>query len=282
MQAAALLVALSTAAPALRLHAFNTGSVRAPAGFVAKGSGWFHRRTMDFPAFVLEHPTQGLIVFDAGLPPELAEHPGRYMGHLNHFLAPFKTAKGQDLASQMRRAGLDPAKVRWVIFSHRHFDHTGSIASFPNAAVVLSRRELEAAHGKVKGDKNRTPPPMRDFDHMNLRLVEFSSAPAFGTFEHGVDLLGDGSLMLLDASGHTAGSMAAWANTGGDGTLLTGDASWTQDNWQQQKRQYYAWDMNSHLHRLAQIKQWKEKAPGLLVLPGHDLSAARGTPILHE
>lgn len=274
----------AVAAAVLTLHAFNTGSVRAPAGFAYQGGGWFHRITMDMPAFVLEHPSAGLIVFDTGLPPQIAEDPAGYMGWFHHLLAPFQSARGQDLPSQMRRAGLDPAAVRWVIVSHRHFDHTGSLRAFPNATVVLARQEYEAAHGRVPGDRNRTPPPQETFESLPaLRLIDFSSAPAYGGFEHGVDLLGDGSLVLLDASGHTAGSLAAFARTGGEGTLLAGDACWTEENWRRTARQFYAWDAERHMRRLRQIRDWKAREPGLRVLPGHDLGPLRGSgEILHE
>lgn len=269
----------------LRVHVFNTGTVKAPRGAAAKGQGWFSRVTMDVPAFVIEHPA-GLVVFDTGLPPGIALEPARVMGRLNHFLAPFAMRPGADLPTQMRAAGLDPAAVRWVLLSHRHFDHTGAVRSFPAATVALARREWEAAQGLVKGDRNREPPPAERFEGLKLLLVDFSTAPAFGTFEHGVDLLGDGSILLLDAQGHTSGSMAAWVRVGPDGVLFTGDASWTDMNWRIPAVQFYAFDREMHRRRLWQIREWKRLEPRLVVLTGHDLGGLRLEPaegvVLHE
>lgn len=264
-----------SAAVFVRLHAFNTGTVTVPRGAAARGQGWFSRVTMDVPAFVLEHPTEGLIVFDLGLPPQIADNPRRHMGRLNHFFAPFRMQKGQELPVLMKRAGLDPARVRWVILSHRHFDHVGSLREFSQATVVVSRREWEAARGLIKGQKDREPPPAERFDGLTTRLIDFSTAPAYAAFEHGVDLLGDGSLILLDASGHTAGSMAAFARVTPYGALMTGDASWTQMNWSLPAPQIYAWDKALAWRRLWQIRSWKSREPGLLVLAGHDLGPLR-------
>ena len=241
---------------------------------------------MDMPAFVIEHPS-GLVVFDTGLPTDIAERPWGYMGFFNRLLAPFKMKAGQDLPSQMKAAGLDPAAVRWVIISHRHFDHVGSLRAFPNATVVVSQREFDAAHGRFPGDRQSAKPKPETFDGVrNLKLVDFQNGPPFGSFEHSLDLLGDGSVILLEASGHTAGSMAAFVRSGPAGTLFTGDASWTELNYSLPAVQIYAYDMNRHWDRLCQIKTWKEKVPGLLVLPGHDLGPLRGShlesAILHE
>lgn len=266
----------------LSLHAFNIGTVRVPRGAVARGQGWFSKTELDVPAFVIEHPQAGLILFDAGLPPQIAENPGRYMGRLNHFFAPFRMEKGRDLPGQMRRAGLDPARVSWVIISHRHFDHIGSLREFPRATVALSRMEWEAAQGRIQGERDREPPPAERFEGLNVRLIDFSTAAAFATFERGVDLLGDGSVMLLDASGHTAGSMAAYVRAAPQGILMTGDASWTEKNWSIPAAQIYAWDKSLAWRRLWQIREWKNREPGLLVLTGHDLGPLRvgGTAIL--
>lgn len=262
----------------LKLHAFNTGSVKVLKGAVARGESWLKSVRMDVPAFVAEHPA-GLIVFDAGLPPEIAENPRKVMGLFNYLLVPFKMVPGQDLPGQMKASGLDPMKVEWVIVSHRHFDHLGSLKAFPNATVVLSKMEWEAAHGKVPGDWNsRRLSDYKFEDIPKLQLVDFSTAPAFGAFERGVDLLGDGSVILLEASGHTAGSMMAYLSLGPAGALLTGDASWMEMNYRIPAVQIYAYDKELHWKRLWQIKSWKERKPGLLVLPGHDLGPLRRSP----
>lgn len=266
-------------AVSLKAHAFNTGRVKALRGAVARGQSWLKFVRMDIPAFVVEHPA-GLMVFDTGLPPEMASHPRKVMGFFNYLLLPFKMAPGQDLPSQMKAFGLDPMAVKWVIISHRHFDHIGSLKAFPNAAVVLSKIEWEAAHGKVPRDKiSKRLSDYKFEDIPKLQLIDFSTAPAFGTFEHGVDLLGDGSVVLLEASGHTAGSMMAYLSLGPAGALLAGDASWMEMNYQIPAVQIYAYDKKLHWKRLWQIKSWKEQVPGLLVLPGHDLSPLRAASL---
>src|SRR5271157_817177 len=47
------------------------------------------------------------------------------------------------LPESLEAAGFVPEDIHTVILSHAHPDHIGAVARFPNAAVVMMRREFE-------------------------------------------------------------------------------------------------------------------------------------------
>ncbi len=49
----------------------------------------------------------------------------------------------RDPAELITRAGVRPEDVDAVLVTHAHFDHLGNVGAFPNATVVIQRREVE-------------------------------------------------------------------------------------------------------------------------------------------
>jgi len=66
----------------LQIHVFDTGVVRAPAALYQRGGSWFDMREVPVPAFVVEHPDKGLVVFDTGLSARVASDTVPYLGLL--------------------------------------------------------------------------------------------------------------------------------------------------------------------------------------------------------
>src|SRR5580692_4352828 len=50
------------------------------------------------------------------------------------------------LSELLRRVKEDPAKLRWVILSHAHLDHSGGLMDLPRLPVLLSQEELQFAN----------------------------------------------------------------------------------------------------------------------------------------
>ncbi len=49
------------------------------------------------------------------------------------------------LSEMLRRVKEDPAKLRWVILSHAHLDHSGGLMDLPRLPVLLLQEELQFA-----------------------------------------------------------------------------------------------------------------------------------------
>lgn len=263
----------------LRIRVFDTGYAVVRGGAVSSMKSWLSKVRIEVPVFLIKHPTRGYVLFDTGLPPQISEDAGKYMGRLNHFLLPFTQAKGQDAVSQLAAAGVKAGEVKYVVISHLHFDHAGMIDAFPDATVLVDKREWEAqkakpGHGFV--DAAALEPKLG----ARLRLVDLSQEPPYGPFDHGLDLFKDGTLFLLDLSGHTPGNMGLWASLDEGPVLLAGDASWVLDNHQDLALPIkgHIFDLDQYWRRLYQLKYAQQAVPQLVIFPGHDLEPLKLQP----
>ena len=257
-----------------RVHVFDTGRLSLPGGFIQHGGNWFSARTLAVPAFVIEHPSKGLIVFDTGLSTSVGEERGRYMGLLWATLVPVAAAERQDLASQMRASGLAPEDVAFVVLSDLHFDHAGGVEEFPNAQVVVARSERQAALNDGWHDWYFPS----DYDDVPRWLeIDYGRGAPFATFTAHHDLLGDGSVVLVDLHGHSAGSQGVVVRTESGPVLLTGDAAPAEDSWRYAARPAYAFDPHAWWEQAWRIKKFVDLVPTATVIAGHDLRALART-----
>jgi len=140
------------------------------------------------------------------------------------FLKP--SQKREDVIDmQLKKQGFDPAKVKAVITSHTHLDHTGNIALFPNAIHVFQRKELYQGWWPEKF-QGRTSPG-------TFVMGDLSAAREFNYLEldGDYDLFGDGSVLVLSTPGHTLGHQSVKAKlASGKTIIMSQDAIWMQEN----------------------------------------------------
>lgn len=252
--------------PGLKLHVFNTGSNRMSSLLVGPNPPW-----RPVPAFVIEHPSHGLIVFDPGLSDAAAREGERAYPLPMRWLIETRSSPELTLPNQMRRAGLDPARVRIVLISHLHDDHVGSPEAFPQARMMISaganRTEAAEKIGKAPD------------------YVTFEPSAQVSPFAAFKDLLGDGSITLLSAPGHTSEDMMALLMLESGPVLLTGDAI-----------VHFDWLASDDVQRIPvspeqaaavrnQVRKFRQMWPGATVFPGHDLRIAprnAGDLIIHS
>lgn len=252
----------------LKVHAFRTGAVRSIEGAAFAGGSWTTSMEMGAWAFVIEHPTEGLVVFDTGLAPRARTEPEHYVGWLGAKLSMLDVPEGAGLVAQMRSAGFDPADVTRVVISHVHFDHTGAIPDFPNAAVVISAAEKSWVEHGVSPMDFVDPDPLAGI--AGWQAVDYETEKPLATLSGAHDLLGDGSLLAVDLSGHTPGSQGLVVRTAEAPLLLTGDAAWTEKSWRWPARPISAWTMSLWWEQAWRIKKFWALEPRLVVVPGHD------------
>ena len=261
-------------ASGLSLSVYDTGSATVPGELLSELKSPRSRVKLSLPAFLIKHPERGVLLFDAGLPPRGGGGPGE-------FGAAFSPSAKGDLVSQLGQSGVRPEDVRWVVLSHLHWDHTGRLDAYPNATVVADRREWDA-----QAAKTRLGPLPGEFDPaameagLRLKLVDLSSAPPYGVFDRALDLFADGSVILLDLSGHSPGSLGLWANLDSGPVLLAGDASWVLDNHQDLAlpgaRTMH--DAVQYRRKLVMMNRMAAEVPQLVVFPGHDLMPLKLQP----
>ena len=221
----------------MKIHAIQTGTVAVTSAW-REGIGHGRRRllhaivdrewTEPLPiyAFAIEHP-EGVIVVDTGEDARASNrsyfprwHPG--LRAFNEWVEP-----EQEVGPQLKRLGIEPGDVRWVVLTHLHTDHAGGLHHFGNNEIVVTRTELEYASG-LRGRRRgyvankHWPAPFRP------TLLELEPEP-FGPFTESLRLTEAGDVTLVPLPGHTPGQIGVLVDEGDHTVFLAGDSSYTQE-----------------------------------------------------
>jgi glyoxylase-like metal-dependent hydrolase (beta-lactamase superfamily II) len=148
--------------------------------------------TVPVSSYLVVHP-QGRLLFDTGVHCQSITDPIGRMGEERARRIRIRSQGGDDVVSQLARAGLHPDDITYIVNSHLHFDHCGGNEFFPHATFLVQKPEMEAA--RRPGGVVSYSPSAIDFDHpLNYQLVDG---------EH--DVFGDGKVMLIPTYGHMPG-----------------------------------------------------------------------------
>jgi N-acyl homoserine lactone hydrolase len=252
----------------LKVHLFVTGFLRLSESLVLRGGSLSDTRDLPIIAALIEHPQHGLVLFNTGLGPKsgaASSLPGGMLG-----LITAEISRGQGVREQMLAAGFKPDAVRWVVLSSARFEHTGELLSFPNARVVVTKAERDYARQQPSG---YTP---ADLDEVSSwKFIDFESAAPLATFRAHVDLLGDDSCLLLDASGATPGTRALLVRLPHQPLLLAADLAAVEESVRYAARPASVYDMDQWWDHIWRLKRFKDLVPELIVVPGYDLGPAR-------
>jgi glyoxylase-like metal-dependent hydrolase (beta-lactamase superfamily II) len=262
----------------LKVHVFVTAILRLPEALVLGGGSLTSTRDLPIPVVLIEHPKQGLVLFSTGLDPKHLEEsgPGAWMG-----LVGSKVVRSEGIQVQLQRAGFKREDVRWIVLSTLRFDHTGALRDFPNARVVVAKAEHEHA---LKESAGYEP---GDFAAVaNWKFIDFDAARPLATFLAAVDLFGDGSCMLLDASGVTPGTLALVVRLPQRPLLLAGDLASVEESVRYAAKPASASDLDEWWDHIWRLKRFKDLVPQLIVTPRCDLaplrSAHQSDIVVHE
>jgi N-acyl homoserine lactone hydrolase len=201
-----------TAAPAVQLYAMNCGDAQfSDVGmFADDGSMNGQSRTLVVPCFLIRHPS-GDLIWDTGFPDAIAAMPG---GRMELPQMGATVVMNASLQSQLQRLGLAPADIEFVSFSHQHGDHTGNGNLFAGSTWIVDADE-RAYMFSDEARQGQAFPGYAQLENAETRLIE-------GNLDH--DVFGDGSVIIIQAPGHTPGHTILQVQLANAGTvLLTGD-----------------------------------------------------------
>jgi hypothetical protein len=97
--------------------------------------------------------------------------------------------------------------------------------------------------------------------------------------------LEDGSVLLLDVTGATAGGLAVLARLPSGPVLLCGNLAWTKEQYMYARFPGVLFDRKAWWEKVWRLKKFKDLVPELVVLPDHEWaaveSAKRKDIVLH-
>jgi glyoxylase-like metal-dependent hydrolase (beta-lactamase superfamily II) len=230
-------------------------------------------------AYVIEH-AKGLLLFDTGQDrasvTDDAYFPGGLTGVLYDRLARFHIGEEETLTAQLATLGYTPVDVDTAILSHLHQDHMGGLPELRGADLLVAEAEW--------AELSKLRPELRGFLREHIQLpglnwhqigLEPTHDSGLAPFSESLDVMGDGSLILLPTPGHTPGSLSLLIRRRTRSPLLlVGDLSYGADLLERRQLPGVG-----ALRQLAQATQQvlalKQRMPDLVILPAHDPTAAQ-------
>jgi glyoxylase-like metal-dependent hydrolase (beta-lactamase superfamily II) len=231
-------------------------------------------------SILVRHPAGDLLI-DAGNSSRFSQDVSVYPFWLRLKL---KSLAGQlnpdvPLPELLRRAGENPAKLRWAILSHVHLDHAGGVMDLPHLPVLMTREELQFANdaeAQAKGYviaayAEKLPPP-------SAPTLQFEQKP-YETFGESADLYKDGSVVAVPLRGHTPGSVGIFVNLSPTRRFFyVGDSVDDERGFEERVGKPLLLRDSDNDPALAnqivsRLSELHEKVPALAIIPAHGRSA---------
>lgn len=248
--------------------------------FVVADGSWFTQRKLVHTAVLVTHP-KGDFLFDSGIGKNYAEQ----MSVFNFFEQQlFKIENVRPAREQLANENYDFSKLFAIIPSHMHWDHASGLEDFKEFPVWLPKvSHDEALHGKPPGFI------LSQYDDNSLtwKYLDLINSEYEG-FAKSLDIFQDGSVVLVDLTGHTDGQIGMFLNLpSGERYFFIGDTTWSElgviNNKPRPKFVHWMvgvdtdFELNSAvINRIHNLKKVKSK---IVIVPAHDELVASKLPI---
>jgi len=188
--------------PAVELYRLDCGTI------AVKNLGEFsdtylysgETKTLVASCYLIRNGEQ-LLLWDTGLDGDLAGTSKDSDGYVNSLK--------ERIVPQLSRISLKPDDIDFIGLSHYHFDHIGQAADFPQATLLIGKKDFDVA--KVwKPAQTRLAPWVSG--HGKVRELTGDA-----------DVFGDGKVTVLSLPGHTEGHQALLVRLASGPVLLSGD-----------------------------------------------------------
>ncbi|MCW5623693.1 MAG: N-acyl homoserine lactonase family protein [Burkholderiales bacterium] len=210
----------------IKLYAFSSGALTLGKGILQNLAPLDPPIQVPVGFYVIKHP-KGNVLFDTGNNDKIITDPS-YWGGAFDALKPVNTP---DVAIdvQLKKIGLTPDDIKYVVPSHLHLDHGGNVGKFPKSTIVVQKSEIQNAFWPEQG----TGGPYIVGDVMPLRAPgsNYPNAQDMIQLKGDKDLFGDGTIIIKRWVAHTPGSQMATVKLKNTGLIvLTGDNVYFREN----------------------------------------------------
>ena len=179
----------------------------------------------------------------------LIKHGNNYMlWDTGHSMTAPNVAPKISVVDQLAKLGVKPEQIQYVGISHYHGDHTGQVASFPQATLLIGQGDWNAITASKPAAGVNAPP----FAHW------ISGGGKVEPLPNDKDVFGDGTVIILNTPGHTPGHHSLLVKLREKGNfLITGDLVHFHENYNSNG---VPWFNVSRADTLASIDRFKKLA----------------------
>ena len=175
----------------------------------------------------------------------LVKHGDQYLlWDTGHSMTAPNVAPKVSIVDQLKQINVTPEQINFVGISHYHADHTGQVASFPKATLLIGLGDWDRIaapkplpgvnfapfEGWIKGDNKVEPQPTDK------------------------DVFGDGSVIMLATPGHTPGHHSLLVKLPGGSYLISGDAVHFRENYENNGVPWFNYDRAETLASIDRMK----------------------------
>ena len=216
------------------------------------------RRQLVMLAYLIEHPTEGLILYETGAGDDYPEVVGP---QVQDVFSRVEYTKDMNLDAQIAKTGHDIKDIKMVVIGHLHLDHAGGLEPFRKTGIPVYVHELEIKYAfyavATKTDEGVYLPHYLTFD---INWVPF----------HGSFLELAPGINIHHAPGHTPGLSIMQLNLPKSGTwIFTSDQYHVKENFEKDVPQgWLARDHDAWVKSHQMIKGLQRRTSGKVVL-GH-------------
>ena len=147
----------------------------------------------------------------------------------------------------LKEAGYAPDQVSRIYVTHKHADHTGALAQFPNAEIYAS--EVEAASDELKSLPN-------------VHAVSFTDGP-YDVFEKSQTIAP--GIHYIFAPGHTTGNSIVIVEDQGLYYMIHGDVTYTDEALYENKLSVVFEDVKASRHTMDLVREFIRNHPTVYV-----------------
>jgi len=254
-----------------------------PEAVIVESGSWFKLRRLAQNAVLIRHP-KGDVLIDTGLGKQIEQQ-----FEVNDFWDRqlFSFEELNPAVEQLNRSDYTSEQVTKIIPTHLHWDHASGIKDFPEAQVWVQKAEYEQA--KIGQAPAHLISQISGTD-INWNFFELTSTP-FNGFNRSLDLYGDGSIVLVDLSGHSAAQVGIFLTlSSGAQYFFIGDTTWTTKGIEDNSPRsslikwlvHLNWSDDKNEEQIARLHQLQQQHSNITLVPAHDELIMAKLPIFPQ
>jgi len=169
------------------------------------------------------------------------------------------TGPKASIVDQLAQLNIKPEQIKFVGISHFHGDHTGQVASFPKATLLIGQAEWAAI---------TAPTPAPGVNHAPFEGWKKGDNKV-EPLPNDKDVFGDKSVIVLATPGHTPGHRSLMVKLKSKTYILSGDAVHFRENFDTNGVPWFNFDRAQSLASMDRIKGLIKSQKATLIIQ-HD------------